>query len=111
MSSCLFCGEDGCKVCPKLGLTVDEFRMWLKKVYLKNYTGVTPGQLIDLLFTTDYKCWWAQEKIGDETLSDEERLKAAIQAQEYNAKRTRLIRTIDHLLGFSEDTNTDKTYG
>ena len=35
---------------------------------------------------------------------------AAVRAQEMNAKRTKLIRTIDEVLDFTEDTNTEKTY-
>lgn len=111
LENCVTC----CFICnwAKANMSVEQFRTWIKKVYIhqfKKTTDMTPGQLIDSLFTTDYKCWWAQEKIMDMSLSEEERLKAAIQAQEYNAKRTKLIRTIDELLDFSENTNTEKTY-
>jgi hypothetical protein len=70
----------------------------------------TPGQLVDELFSTDHRCWEAQEKIQDLSLSDEERLNFAVIAQQQNAKRTELIRAIDELLGFSQYTNTTKTY-
>jgi hypothetical protein len=40
----------------------------------------------------------------------EKSAQAAVRAQEYNAKRTKLMRTIDSVLDFSEDTNTEKTY-
>lgn len=70
----------------------------------------TPGMLIDELFTTDYKCWWAQEKLLDESLSVEERAAQARKAQEYNAKRNKLIRAIDDVLGFIEESPTEKTY-
>jgi len=111
LENCVPC----CHFCnwAKKDKTVEQFRNWIKKIYLRQYrkhTELTPGQLIDILFTTDYKCWWAQEKINNMSLTEEERLQAAVQAQEYNAKRTSLIRTIDYLLDFSENTNTDKTY-
>lgn len=70
----------------------------------------TPGMLIDELFTTDYKCWWAQEKLLDENLSIDERVNQARKAQEYNAKRNKLIRAIDEVLGFLDSSPTEKTY-
>jgi len=104
-----------CSICnqAKSNMSVEQFRNWIKRLYIKQYrrtTDLTPGQLIDLLFTTDYKCWWAQERLLDEKLSPAQRAEEARKAQEYNAKRTRLIRTIDYVLDFSEDTNTEKTY-
>lgn len=66
--------------------------------------------LIDELFTTLFKCWYAQEDIMNETLSDGERLNAAIKAQEYNAKRAKLIRLIDERLGEGERSVLEKTY-
>jgi hypothetical protein len=95
-------------------LTVEQYKKWLKQSYVHQYhkvTSLTPGQLIDLLFTTDYKCWWAQEDLMKYKDSDPEKsAQAAVRAQEYNAKRTKLMRTIDSVLDFSEDTNTEKTY-
>lgn len=93
--------------------TTEQFRAWVKRAYInmfRRHTEITPGQLVDLLFTTNYKCWWAQERLLDQNLSAEERADEARKAQEFNAKRTQLIRTIDFLLDFSESTNTDKTY-
>jgi hypothetical protein len=104
-----------CKTCnvAKHAMAQDAFLKWVKRIYINQYvkpTEITPGQLIDLLFTTDYKCWWAQERLLDKSLSAEERADEAKKAQEYNAKRTNLIRTIDMTLGFADSTNTEKTY-
>lgn len=71
----------------------------------------TPGELIDLLFTTDYKCWWAQERLLDMSLSAEERANEARKAQEYNARRNKLIRAIDEVLGYLDNSPSEKTYG
>jgi hypothetical protein len=68
------------------------------------------GFLIDELITTDLKCFMAQEKIQDLNLSDDIRLKAATDAQQLNARRNLLIRKIDEILGFSEISQTSKTY-
>lgn len=109
--NCVTC----CWVCnrAKGNLSVGQFRRWLKQAYTHQYrkhTELTPGQLIDSLFTVDYKCWWAQEFLSDMKNSPEERAEWALKAQELNAKRTKLIRTIDQVLDFTEDTNTEKTY-
>ena len=68
------------------------------------------GFMIDQLFTTDHRCWDAQDKIMDESLSDSERLKAAITAQQMNAKRSELIAAIDHRLGDGHLAPDEKTY-
>jgi hypothetical protein len=81
---------------------------------MENLMGIetkTPGELIDLLFTTDYKCWWAQERLLDMSLTVEQRADEARKAQEYNARRNKLIRAIDKVLGFAEDSPSEKTYG
>lgn len=70
----------------------------------------TIGQLIDELTVTNMRCWFAQEKLMDESLSEEERLYAAIQAQNSNSKRNKLIRAIDYRLG-EEHTVDEKSYG
>lgn len=70
----------------------------------------TLGQLIDELFSTDHRCWEAQDKLQNLALSDSERLNFAVMAQQQNAKRTELIRAIDELMGFTQYTNTTKTY-
>lgn len=69
----------------------------------------TIGELIDSLFTTNMRCWTAQDRIMDEKLSEHERLKAAITAQEQNAKRSQLIAAINEALGETGFTAT-KTY-
>lgn len=70
----------------------------------------TPGQITDELITADLRCWFAQEKIQDLSLSDTERLKYAELAQQYNARRTELIRAFDELLGFGQFSNVTKSY-
>lgn len=112
LDNCVPC----CKTCnfAKRTMSKDQFLKWIKRVYINQYhkvTNLTPGQLIDLLFTTDYKTWWAQEEIMKYKDSDPEKAtKAAVRAQEYNAKRTKLMRTIDDVFDYTEDTNTEKTY-
>lgn len=66
--------------------------------------------LIDELFTTLFKCWYAQEDIMNESLSTEERLKAAIKAQRMNARRGELMRAIDERLGEGDRSVLEKTY-
>lgn len=61
----------------------------------------TTGELIDQLITADIRCWFAQENIMNEDLSDELRLEAAILAQQTNARRIALIRAIDEKLNES----------
>lgn len=105
-----------CSTCnyAKRTMTKEQFLSWIKRIYINQYrkvTDMTPGQLIDLLFTTDYKCWWAQEDIYKyKDVDPEKSAEAAYKAQELNAKRTKLIRTIDKVLDFSDSTNTEKTY-
>lgn len=69
----------------------------------------TIGELIDSLFTTNMRCWTAQDRIMDASLSEHDRLQAAITAQEQNAKRSQLIAAINEALGESGFTST-KTY-
>ena len=69
----------------------------------------TIGELIDSLITTDMRCWFAQEDIMNEELSEEARLKAAIRAQEQNAKRSELIAAINEAFGETGFTST-KSY-
>ena len=68
------------------------------------------GYLIDVLITTDMKCWFAQEDIMDESLSTEKRLQAAIRAQEMNNRRNQLIAAIDSELGQGHLSPTSKSY-
>jgi len=70
----------------------------------------TVGELIDQLISADIRCWFAQDNIMDNSLSDEERLKAAEIAQKSNARRTQLIRAIDGLLGDGDITGFVKSY-
>jgi hypothetical protein len=77
---------------------------------MSNIKEKTLGQLIDELFTTDHRCWNEQDKILDTSLSSEERLTAAVRAQQQNAKRTELIRAIDSLFEGTEFSNVIKTY-
>ena len=70
----------------------------------------TVAQLVDELITTSIRCWFSQDKLMNMSLSEKERLNAAITAQQTNAKRTELIKAIDELLGFGQYTNVTKTY-
>ena len=72
-------------------------------------TEKTIGELIDSLITTSMRCWFAQEDIMNESLSEHDRLQAAIRAQEQNAKRSQLIGAINDALGQEGFTST-KTY-
>jgi hypothetical protein len=69
----------------------------------------TIGELIDSLITTSLRCWMAQEDIMDESLSEHDRLQAAVKAQEQNAKRSLLIGAINDALG-DEGFTATKTY-
>lgn len=69
----------------------------------------TIGELIDALITTNLRCWFAQEDIMNPELSENQRLNAAIRAQEQNAKRSQLIGAINDYFGENGFTST-KTY-
>jgi len=68
------------------------------------------GFLIDELITTSMKCWFAQENIMDESLSESERLQSAIRAQELNNRRNQLIRAIDQKSGDASPSPSTKSY-
>lgn len=68
------------------------------------------GFLIDELITTDLKCWFAQEKIMDRSLSEHERLVNAERAQELNNRRNLLIRAIDERTNDENMSPTTKSY-
>lgn len=68
------------------------------------------GFLIDELITTDLKCWFSQEDIMNESLTTEQRLQAAIRAQQMNDRRNQLIRAIDEKLGEGNLSPTSKSY-
>lgn len=69
----------------------------------------TIGELIDSLITTDLRCWTSQDKIFDESLTPEQQLEAAKEAQRQNAKRSQLIAAINGVFGETGFTAT-KTY-
>ena len=69
------------------------------------------GFLVDQLCTTSRKCFDAQNKIMDESLSEHDRLQAAIEAQKQNATRSKLIKAIDESVGQGEiSMGGTKTY-
>lgn len=105
-----------CWICnrAKGGLSTEQFNDWIKRTYInqfKKVTDKTPGELIDSLITTDIKCFYEQEKIMNSPEGSEEVLSAAKKAQELNAKRNKLMRSIDTVLDFEDDMPTEKTYG
>lgn len=111
IENCVSC----CKQCnwAKRDLTSDQFKNWIKRLYLHMYRGYsekTPGLLVDELFTTNMKLWYAQEDIMKSPAGSEQALVAAKRAQELNAKRTAVMRTIDKLLDFTQDMPSEKTY-
>jgi len=67
------------------------------------------GQLIDELSIINIRCWYAQERLMNETLSTNERLDAAILAQKSNARRSELVSAIDEALK-EKESNFRKTY-
>ena len=69
------------------------------------------GFLIDQLITTNLRCWFAQEDIMNPNLGESKRLDAAVRAQAQNAIRSKLIKSIDEVLGEGDITmGGDKTY-
>ena len=69
------------------------------------------GFLIDQLGTNNMRCFAAQDRIMDTSLSEEERLQAAIWAQELNATRSALIKAIDDYFGQGDiSMGGNKTY-
>ena len=68
------------------------------------------AELLDSLVTTDMRCWFSQEKIMDTSLSDKERLDAAIRAQEMNSRRTELMIAINESLGQEGISLATKSY-
>lgn len=69
------------------------------------------SDLIDGLITASIKCFLAQDRIMDKSLSDEERLEAAETAQITNARRNQFKRAIDNKLGEADIMELKKTYG
>jgi hypothetical protein len=68
------------------------------------------GFLVDELITTDIKCWFAQENLMNKSLSEHERLDAAIKAQQLNGRRNQLIKAIDEKSNDAAFSPTSKTY-
>lgn len=66
--------------------------------------------LLDEFVTNQLRCWFAQEDIMNEELSEEERLAGAILAQQTNAKRSALIRELDRRFGDGDITVAEKSY-
>ena len=64
----------------------------------------------DELFTVLHKCWNQQEIVMNTDNPVDVIAEASIKAQELNAKRNRLIRALDEVLGYKEVTLTEKTY-
>lgn len=111
IDNCVTC----CSVCNygKRQMSEQQFLSWIAKVYryqFKRVVELTPGQLIDNLGTVLVKCFMAQEDIMNAPEDSEEALSTAKKAQNLNAQRNKLIRSIDTLLGFEEDTPSEKTY-
>lgn len=71
----------------------------------------TIGNLIDELTITNLRCWFAQDIIMSEAHSEQERLDAAVRAQESNKRRNELIRAIDERLGDGDNSVQEKKYG
>jgi hypothetical protein len=61
---------------------------------MKDISQKSLGFLMDSLVTTNLRCWFAQEKIMNTSLSEHQRLSAAIIAQQQNAIRSELIKEI-----------------
>lgn len=68
------------------------------------------GELVDSLITTDLRCWFAQEDIMNESLTTEQRLAAAIRAQEMNSRRTQLMIAINEIFGQQGVSLATKSY-
>lgn len=70
---------------------------------------LTLSELIDRLITASIRCWMAQDKIMDESLSQEERLKAAETAQKANAERSLLMQEIDGTAKYNKSYDKSKS--
>lgn len=71
---------------------------------------LTIGELIDRLITSSQKCWYAQDKIMDPSLSDEEIVKYAKLAQMTNIDRSKLVKEIDTFFGQARQIDSIKSY-
>ena len=70
----------------------------------------TTAVLIDELITADIRCWMAQDRLMDESLTDKERLSSAMTAQQSNRRRSDLMRAIDERLGEAQNAGMEKSY-
>lgn len=112
VDNCVSC----CSICnsAKNDLTVKQFREWVDRIYrhqIIKFAEKTPATMMDELFTVNTKLWFEQEKLLAAPNGSGEADAHAKKAQELNAKRNRLIRGLDELLGFGDITLTEKTYG
>lgn len=71
----------------------------------------TTATMIDELITACIRCWMAQETLMNEKLSEQERFKAALLAQQTNKRRSDLMRAIDERLGEGAFAGMAKSYG
>jgi hypothetical protein len=74
-----------------------------------NINNKSLGILIDELFTTNMKCWFAQETVMKES-NIEKVANAAKSAQELNKRRNLLIQAIDKISNNENLPPTEKTY-
>lgn len=98
----------------KKDLSNEQFLGWIRSVYVTKLAGIrekTLGMLVDELATTNIKCFMAQEEMLNPKKTSEQQKDAGRRAQELNARRNKLIRAIDELMGFKDQTHTAKTYG
>lgn len=104
-----------CATCnyAKSNMQQEQFLDWIKSVYMHRLSGIqqkTLGMLTDELGTTLIKCFMAQEDIMNPELDTVKQKDAAVRAQELNARRNKLIRAIDEIFGFVDNSHTAKTY-
>lgn len=110
-NNCVSC----CAQCnyAKSDLSQEQFLAWIRSIYINKLVGIrekTVGMLTDELATTLIKCFMAQEDIMNTDLSVERQKNAAVLAQKLNARRNQLIRSLDEIFGFADNSHTAKTY-
>ena len=119
IDSCKGYTIDNCVPCcfhcniAKLDYSQEQFLQWIKKIYTQQFKRLsekTPGIITDELFTVNTKLWFLQEDIMTAPENSDKALMAAKKAQDLNAKRNKLIRTLDDLFDYSADTYTEKSY-
>lgn len=105
-----------CYMCnwAKREMSQEQFKNWIKRIYIhlfRKLSDKTPGVILDELSTVIIKCFMAQEKLMSAEEGSEEALRFSKEAQVLNARRNKLIQSVDALLDFTDDSPTDKTYG